>query len=180
MKKCPKDAFPAMSSHFAYTLNDMAETYLKVEFVEVNPSETTLTEESLNKLIESRANIVEHRDNYYSLSSIQGDIRKYVCVYSDEDGVQHTSEISVDTTNGKLERRELVSSSDPQLEKNIEKAIEKYGKSPVFVDNEEDLSKVDSQPNRLYIVKNEGKLFVYNEEEKNYSLLGKLLKDENI
>ena len=49
-KPCKRPPFPAMSAHFAHTLEDMEEKYVKIQFIELENSEGYLNQESLDLL----------------------------------------------------------------------------------------------------------------------------------
>lgn len=90
--KPPKKPFPAMSAHFAHTLEDMNEKYLQAQYIEIDAEQGTLDSEKLKTLISSRSNMLVYQDRIFRFGSKEDDIYKYINVYTEGDDKTYKSQ----------------------------------------------------------------------------------------
>ena len=101
-----KRRFPAMSAHFAHTLDDMAEKYLKIQFIEVTDLTGVLSAEDIALLKASRANVIVYNNVTYEYSKAEGNIYYYISTTSD-DGKIAMDEIILDVDTGEYKHQKL-------------------------------------------------------------------------
>ena len=101
-----KREFPAMSAHFAHTLDDMAEKYLKIQFIEVADLTGVLSAEDIALLKASRANIIVYNNVTYEYSKAEGNIYHYISTTSD-DGKIAMDEIILNVDTGEYKHQKL-------------------------------------------------------------------------
>lgn len=102
-KPCEKPPFPTMSAHFAHTLEDMEEKYVKIQFIELENPEGYLTQESLDLLKLSRENKIVFDNNIYDLTTIDGNYYYYLNTNStkqDDENIVRFKQISLNIDNG--------------------------------------------------------------------------------
>lgn len=102
-KPCEKPPFPTMSAHFAHTLEDMEEKYVKIQFIELENPEGYLTQESLDLLKLSRENKIVFDNNIYDLKTIDGNYYYYLNTNStkqDDENILGFKQISLNIDNG--------------------------------------------------------------------------------
>lgn len=76
-----KPPFPAMSAHFAHTLDDMAEQYIQAQYIELDAATGILKPEDLKKLIESRSNLIVYQNKVFRFSNRNEHFLKYISLY---------------------------------------------------------------------------------------------------
>lgn len=102
-KPCKRPPFPAMSAHFAHTLEDMEEKYVKIQFIELENSEGYLNQESLDLLKLSRENKIVFDNNIYDLTTINGNYYYYLNTNSykqDDQDIVNFKQISLNIDDG--------------------------------------------------------------------------------
>lgn len=102
------EEFPAMSAHFAHTLDCMKEKYLKVNFIELDELSGKMTVEDIMTLKSSRANIIICNDVAYEYSKNEGVLYYYVSTTSDK-GKIAIDEIIVNVETGEYNHQKLES-----------------------------------------------------------------------
>ena len=98
--------FPAMSAHFAHTLDDMAEKYLKIQFIEITDLTGVLSAEDIMLLKASRANVIVYNNVTYEYSKAEGNIYYYISTTSD-DGKIAMDEIILNVDTGEYTHQKL-------------------------------------------------------------------------
>lgn len=98
--------FPAMSAHFAHTLDDMAEKYLKIQFIEVKDLVGKLDPEDVMLLKASRANVIIHGETKYEYSTAVDNLYYYIATTSD-DGKIAVDEIILNVDTGEYMHQKL-------------------------------------------------------------------------
>lgn len=98
--------FPAMSAHFAHTLDDMAEKYLKIQFIEITDLTGVLSAEDIALLKASRANVIVYNNVTYEYSKAEGNIYHYISTTSD-DGKITMDEIILNVDTGEYKHQKL-------------------------------------------------------------------------
>lgn len=101
-----KRKFPAMSAHFAHTLDDMAEKYLKIQFIEIADLTGVLSAEDITLLKASRANVIVYDNVTYEYSKAEGNIYYYISTTSD-DGKIAIDEIILNVDTGEYKHQKL-------------------------------------------------------------------------
>ena len=101
-----KKAFPAMSAHFAHTLDDLAEKYLKIQFIEITDLTGVLSAEDVMLLKASRANVIVYDNVTYEYSKAEGNIYYYISTTSD-DGKIAMDEIILNVDTGEYRHQKL-------------------------------------------------------------------------
>lgn len=101
-----KRAFPAMSAHFAHTLDDMAEKYLKIQFIEIKDLTGILSPEDLMLMKASKANVLMYDGMRYEFSKVEGNLYYYICTTSD-DGKIAMDEIILNGDTGEYKHQKL-------------------------------------------------------------------------
>lgn len=101
-----KRKFPAMSAHFAHTLDDMAEKYLKIQFIEVADLTGVLSAEDIALLKASRANVIVYNNATYEYSKAEGNIYYYISTTSD-DGKIAMDQIILNVDTGEYKHQKL-------------------------------------------------------------------------
>ena len=101
-----KKKFPAMSAHFAHTLDDMAEKYLKIQFIEIDSLVGTLPPEDIMLLKASRANVIVYNSVTYEYSKAEGNLYYYISTTSD-DGKIAMDEIILNVDTGEYMHQKL-------------------------------------------------------------------------
>ena len=101
-----KKEFPAMSAHFAHTLDDMAEKYLKIQFIEITDLIGVLSAEDIMLLKASRANVIVYNNVTYEYSKAEGNIYYYISTTSD-DGKIAMDEIILNIDSGEYNHQKL-------------------------------------------------------------------------
>lgn len=100
------DKFPAMSAHFAHTLDDMGEKYLKIQFIEIEDLIGVLTPEELMLLKASRANVIVYDSITYEYSRANGNLYYYISTTSNN-GKILVDEIIVNIETGEYTHQKL-------------------------------------------------------------------------
>lgn len=116
-KRPKKPPFPAMSAHFAYTLDDMAEQYIQAQYIELGASTGILEPEDLKKLVESRSNLVVYQDRVFRFSRKEGQFIKYISLYVD--GLEtdfHGQQALIQEESGKWVITDLVSEDKEEID----------------------------------------------------------------
>lgn len=108
--------FPAMSAHFAHTLDDMAEQYLQALYINL-PTETgTLSVDNLKKLLASRTNMVVYDNRVFHYSKTEGDIHKYINFYSDNDQITYyVQQVVLNGVSGEWRVEELTTGNSTAI-----------------------------------------------------------------
>lgn len=103
---CMRKEFPAMSAHFAHTLEDMEEKFLKVRFVEIKYLVGTLSPEDLMLLKTSKANGIIHNNVKYEYSKSENGSLYYISTTSD-DGKIAMDELIINEETGEYTHQKL-------------------------------------------------------------------------
>ena len=101
-----KKEFPAMSAHFAHTLDDMAEKYLKIQFIDITDLTGKLSPEDVALLKASRANVIIYNGIRYEYSKAEGNLYYYIATTSD-DGKIAMDEIILNVDTGEYTHQKL-------------------------------------------------------------------------
>lgn len=67
-----------MSAHFAHTLEDMKEKYIEAEYIEIETTTGIFDSETLQKLKDSRSNLLVYQDKVFRFSKTEGTFFKYI------------------------------------------------------------------------------------------------------
>lgn len=105
---CMRREFPAMSAHFAHTLEDMEEKFLKVGFVEITDLVGTLSPEDLILLKASKANGIIYNNVKYEYSNSKNGSLYYISTTSD-DGKIAMDELIINEETGEYTHQKLAS-----------------------------------------------------------------------
>ena len=122
-KPIKKPPFPAMSAHFAHTLNDMAEQYIQAQYIELGAQTGILEPEDLQKLVESRSNLIVYEDRIFRFSRKEDKFLKYICLYVD--GFErdfHSQQAVIEEESGEWIITDLVSEDKEQID-NLENEV---------------------------------------------------------
>lgn len=103
---CIRRDFPAMSAHFAHTLDDLAEKYLKIQFIQIDELQGTLSPEDLMLLKASRANVLVYDGLTYEYSNFKEPLYYYIST-SSVDGKIAMDEIIVNGDTGEYTHQKL-------------------------------------------------------------------------
>lgn len=117
-KKPPKKPpFPAMSAHFAHTLDDMAEQYIQAQYIELSAATGILEPEKLKKLNESRSNLIVYEGKVFRFSRKENHFLKYVCLFVDgmETDVKGQQAV-IEDTSGEWVITDLTSEAEHDIE----------------------------------------------------------------
>ena len=96
-----KDPFPAMSAHFAHTLDDMREQYLQAQYIDIDGETGVLDSDSLQKLLQSRTNMLVYQNRVFRFSSQEAYLYNYINVYKLESDTSYKVQlISINTLTG--------------------------------------------------------------------------------
>lgn len=96
-----KDPFPAMSAHFAHTLDDMREQYLQAQYIDIDGETGVLDSDSLQKLLQSRTNMLVYQNRVFRFSSQEEYLYNYINVYKLESDTSYKVQlISINTLTG--------------------------------------------------------------------------------
>ena len=95
---------PRMTGNFAWTLEDMKDKYVAVNYIYLDQPSGTLTEKELESVKNSKNTVFVLDDAIYRLESIDGDIQVYVNVSATADD-SISSDICVNLTSGAYEYR---------------------------------------------------------------------------
>ena len=101
-----KKEFPAMSAHFAHTLEDMGEKFLKIQFIEIKDLIGTLSPEDLMLLKASRANVIVYNNVKYEYSKSENGLLYYISTTSD-DGKIAMDELIINEETGEYTHQKL-------------------------------------------------------------------------
>lgn len=116
---CPPkpQPFPAMSAHFAHTLDDMAEHYIQAQYIEVKEGTGVLAEKDLKTLLESRSNLLVYQGKVFRFSKAENNSHKYINVSTDGDSDVCTyQQITVNGTDGSWQISDLLSGEGKEIE----------------------------------------------------------------
>jgi hypothetical protein len=105
---CMRREFPAMSAHFAHTLEDMGEKFLKIQFIEIKDLVGTLSSEDLTLLKASRANVIIYNNVKYEYSKSENGSLYYISTTSD-DGKIAMDELIINEETGGYTHQKLAS-----------------------------------------------------------------------
>ena len=101
-----KKEFPAMSAHFAHTLDDMGEKYLKIQFIDITDLTGKLSPEDIMLLKASRANVIIYNGVRYEYSKAEDNLYYYIATTS-EDGKIAMDEIILNVDTGEYTHQKL-------------------------------------------------------------------------
>lgn len=101
-----KKEFPAMSAHFAHTLEDMGEKFLKIQFIEIKDLVGTISPEDLMLLKASRANVIVYNEVKYEYSKLENGLLYYISTTSD-DGKIAMDELIINAETGEYSYQKL-------------------------------------------------------------------------
>ena len=79
-----KPPFPAISAHFAHTLDDMEEKYVKLQFIDISKATGIIEKDKLDLLLKSREKKIVFNSDIYTLTTIDGNIYTYIHSKSSE------------------------------------------------------------------------------------------------
>ena len=79
-----KPPFPAISAHFAHTLDDMEEKYVKLQFIDISKATGIIEKDKLDLLLKSRENKIVFNSDIYTLTTIDENIYTYIHSKSSE------------------------------------------------------------------------------------------------
>lgn len=99
-KPMRKPPFPAMSAHFAHTLDDMEEKYVRLQFIEITESSGTLKKEDLDRLILSRENKIIFGNAIFNLTTVDNDTYTYISTRVKEENYLEFYKLILDKTTG--------------------------------------------------------------------------------
>lgn len=132
---CPppkQPPFPAMSAHFAHTLDDMSEQYLQAQYIELADTTGTLNADDLKKLTDSRTNMLVYNERVFRFADKKDNIYTYLTFYLDEDGTTYKAqktliniitgewEISdIDTGSGSEQKIEILENKVTDIQNNL-------------------------------------------------------------
>lgn len=89
-KKYPKKVpTEAVSGHFAFTLKDLEEHYIKAEYFTLETPEGILEPKVLTEVLSSRSNLLVYDDRVFHISNIEGNIHKYINIFSEGDSDEY-------------------------------------------------------------------------------------------
>lgn len=109
--------FPAMSAHFAHTLDDMAEHYIQAQYIEIKDDAGVLAEKDLKTLLESRSNLLVYQGKVFRFSKSEGDVHKYINVSTSGDSNVGTyQQITVNGKDGSWQISDLLSGEGKEIE----------------------------------------------------------------
>lgn len=112
-----KDPFPAMSAHFAHTLDDMREQYLQAQYIDIDNETGTLDSDTLQKLLLSRTNMLVYQNRVFRFSSQEDYLYKYLNIYKLDDAESYKVQlIIVSTLTGAWEVIDLNSDSKTEID----------------------------------------------------------------
>lgn len=97
---CTPPSFPAMSAHFAHTLDDMEEKYVRIQFIEIDAPSGTLDEEKLKTLTLSRENKIVYENCIYNLTLIEEDLYTYISIRVKEENYLEFNKLVLNKTTG--------------------------------------------------------------------------------
>lgn len=168
MDRCRKPPFPAMSGHFAHTLDDLRGNYLEIKTIEITEGEGVLSPDNLKILLASDANVIKYNNAIYQLTERYNGIRIYVSITHVEgtEDVAEERSITVNINSGEyyslILRSKTEENIDQKIEEEISKAIEENLKSIQFVDTEDQLNELpEYDESVLYIVKENQSLYIF-------------------
>lgn len=124
--------FPAMSAHFAHTLDDMSEQYLKAQYITVDESSGILNCKTLSTLLESRSNMVVYQNRIFRYSGKEDTIYNYLNLYIPEGETSYKGQqfrlngstgqyeiIDIDTGSGSSQKIEVLETEITDIQNNI-------------------------------------------------------------
>lgn len=97
---------PAMSANFAHTLEDMAEKYLKIQFIDITELTGIIPSEDLALLKASRANVIVYNNVTYEYAKVEDNLYYYISTTS-EDGKIAVDQIVVNGDTGEYKHMKL-------------------------------------------------------------------------
>lgn len=103
---CMEEYFPAMCAHFAHTLEDMGEKFLKIQFIEIKDLTGVLSPEELMLLKASRANVIVCNDIKYEYSKLENNLMHYISTVSNNGKIE-MDEIIINAENGEYTHQKL-------------------------------------------------------------------------
>lgn len=112
-----KKPFPVMSAHFAHTLEDMKEKYIEAEYIEIETTTGIFDTETLQKLKDSRSNLLVYQGKVFRFSKTEGTFLKYINL--SVNGFQEFfvgQQIVVDGESGQWVLTDLKSEEEQEIE----------------------------------------------------------------
>lgn len=124
--KCKKK-FPAMSAHFAYTLDDMKEKYIEIKFIELEEDHGIISEDDLAALKNSRENIIVFNDCLYRLMRIEANNYMYISLVTASDQtIVSMKEICVNINTGEYNSKTLIDDKSQEVADRIDSVEEEF------------------------------------------------------
>lgn len=109
--------FPAMSAHFAHTLDDMNEKYLQAQFINIDTRTGVFNCHALNKLLSSRSNMIVYKGRIFRFMARRDDLYKYLNFYSkDNEKVFRGEQVTVNSSTGYWQVEPLDTSDKETIE----------------------------------------------------------------
>lgn len=109
----PQTPFPAMSAHFAHTLDDMSEQYLQAQYIELSDTTGTLGADDLKKLVDSRTNMLVYNERVFRFADKKDSIYTYLTFYLGEDGKTYNAQKTLlNTLTGEWEISDVDTGSE--------------------------------------------------------------------
>ena len=168
--KCKKPPFPAMSGHFAYTLDDLKGNYLELKTIEIEEPKGTLSTELFNELIKSDANVIKYKNIIYKLTEVKDNSRTYIgTIVNPETNVVEEKGILLNTDSHEYNTVPLLNrveiEIDDKIKNEVDKHIDKLINSVKFVDSKNELDALlEYSNNTLYIVRESHELYIYSND----------------
>lgn len=115
-KKPKKSPFPAMSAHFAHTLDDMEEKYVRLQFIELSAPSGIIEKDKLELLLKSRENKIVYNNCIYNLITINENIYSYISneVKNDDGDYIEFNNLTLDKNTGAYTIK-VIRSKDGQI-----------------------------------------------------------------
>lgn len=115
-----KPPFPAMSAHFAHTLDDMEEKYVKLQFIELDRPSGVIGKDKLDLLLKSRENKLIYNNCIYNLTTISGNTYNYIStrVKDDEENYIEFNNLTLDKITGEYSIK-AIKSKDGEIIQNL-------------------------------------------------------------
>lgn len=127
MKKPP---FPAMSAHFAHTLDDMEEKYVKLQFIEISEPSGVIEKDKLDLLLKSRENKIVFNSCIYNLTTITESLYNYIStrVIDDENNYLEFNNLSLNKYTGEYSIK-VIKSRDGEIIQNLSIEVDEVKKN---------------------------------------------------
>jgi hypothetical protein len=167
-KKPSKKPFPAMSAHFAHTLDDMKEKYLEAKYFDLETEEGVFEESILNDLISSRSNLITYENNIFRL--IKTEDNNYIYINVSDYAELFKCEVSLKNKSWKISK--ITQTSDSAI-------YFGYYYDGVFWKEKKHINPLPIDTNKIYFDLLTEELYYYSLEASSYKKLIKEAKPDS-